>query len=156
MGISRPYCTKCGKQLEQDEIIYPDLVKWSREYKEAKEKGLPLPACPGPAVSTCCNAFTIYPPSPEVLVPPLEPGTTRIETPYFSAILRLCNAIEKSPFSIKAYLPLHITKDLFGPSIYFIDVKAKRFKERIREIMPTITEPMIEKETKVIQGGENA
>lgn len=146
MGLFQSHCTKCGKQLEQDEIIYPDTSKWAREYKEAKEKGLTPPVFPGPAVSTCCSAFTIYPPTPEVLIPPLEPGAMRVETPDFGAILRLCDVIGKSPFSIKAYLPLHITKDLFGPRVYFIDVKAKRFKERIKEIMPTIPGPMIEKE----------
>lgn len=141
-----PYCSKCGKQLGLDEVIYPDLSKWAKEYKEAKDKGLIPPVFPGPAVSTCCSAPVIYPPSPEIDVPPLELGATRVETPDFSAMLRLCYAIEKSPFSIKAYLRLDIIPSLFGPKVYFIDVKAKYFKERIKEIMPTISAPMIEKE----------
>lgn len=146
MGELGPYCSQCGKQLGPGEIIYPDLGKWAREYKEAKEKGLTPPVYPGPAVSTCCKAFTIHPPAPELEVPPIAPDVTRVETPDFSAMLRLCNAIEKSPFSIKSYLRLDIIPDLFGPRAYFIDVKAKYFKERIKEIIPTIPSPMIEKE----------
>lgn len=147
MGEFGYYCSKCGRILYQDEIIYPDMGKWAREYREAKDKGLVPPPFPGPAVSTCCNTFTIYPPLPdEIEAPSLALGATRVETPDFGAMLRLCYAIGKSPFSIKKYLPLHITKDLFGPGVYFIDVKAKHFKERIKEIMPTIPSPMIEKE----------
>lgn len=140
------YCSKCGKELKPGEVIYPDLRKWAREYDEAKARGLSLPACPGPAVSTCCNVPVVHSPSPELEVPPIAPNVTRVETPDFSAMLRLCYAIEKSPFSIKSYLRLDIIPDLFGPRVYFIDVKAKRFKDRIKEIIPTIPSPMIEKE----------
>lgn len=145
-----PYCSKCGTQLGIGEVIYPDLDKWAKEYKEAKDKGLVPPVFPGPAVSTCCNVPVVYPPSPEAApglgAPSFAPGVTRVETPDFGAMLKLCYAIEKSPFSIKAYLPFDIVPSLFGPGIYFIDVKAKRFKDKIREIIPTIPAPMIEKE----------
>lgn len=142
----QPYCSKCGEQLKPGEVIYPDLRKWAREYDEAKVRGLPLPICPGLGVSTCCNVPVIHSPSPEIEIPLLAPGITRVETPNFGAMLKLCYAIGKSPFSIEAYLRLDIVPSLFGPKVYFIDVKAKRFKDKIKEIMPTISAPMIERE----------
>lgn len=129
------FCSACGRQVTGEDIDYPDLVQWGKEWKEAKAKGEPRPPFPGPAVTKCCRALPIHPPIPNIL-PPLPPpsGIHRVESPDFIGMLRLCRVLSKSPRSIRAYLRLDIIPNLFGPGVYYIDVKATRFLEKLREL----------------------
>lgn len=128
------FCSACGGQVSGKGIDYPDLLKWARERKEAKAKGIPGPPFPGPALTKCCRALPVFPPIPDIMPPlPTQSGVHRVESPDFIGMLRLCNAIGKSPHSIKAYLRLDVIPHLFGPAVYYIDVKARYFLERLKE-----------------------
>lgn len=129
------YCSKCGNVLGPDDIVFSDLQKWAKEYDEAKGLGLKLPEPPEPAKTKCCGARPIYPPIPALDIPPILPDVRRVESPDFVSLIKLCNAIGKSPHAIWAYLRLDIVPSLFGPAMYFIDVKADYFKERLDEFL---------------------
>jgi len=145
----RQYCSKCGRVLERGDVFYADLDKWRKEYREAKAKGEPTPPLPESGYTKCCHADPIWPPAPDPVPPPLAPNE-RIESTDFGAMIKLCNAIGKSPKSIKAYLRLDKIPSLFGPSVYFIDVKAKRFMERLDEALRTPIE-LIERDAERVK-----
>lgn len=134
-GQFQQYCSKCGKVLGRSDVFYADLDEWKKEYREARTKGVPTPPLPESGYTKCCHAETIWPPAPELSPPTLAPSGERIESTDFGAMVRLCDAISKSPKSIKAYLRLDKVPSLFGPSVYFIDIKARRFIERSRVIL---------------------
>jgi len=129
------FCSKCGSKIKSDDIIYSDLQKWAKEYDEAKREGLSLPEPPIPAITRCCGVPPINLPVPALEIPPILPDVRRVESLNFGALIRLCNAISKSPNTIWAYQRLDIIPSLFGPSIFFIDIKAEYFKERVDQFL---------------------
>lgn len=126
LSFTVKYCTTCGKPLLPKDIIYPDLQQWAKDYEVAKTKGDAFPPIP-PTRTTCCGISSALYPSNlewEWQMPTLGLGMERIEHDDITVMIKICNHIGKNPFRIKTC-----------GDIYFIDIKARHFKNRLRNLI---------------------